>query len=331
MNFDFIEVFTRAAKITWKYKVLWLFGILASCGRSSGGSSNSGGSGGGSGSEITDNPLTPEMMRQLEAFGTRMANWFEQNTWIIFALILLVLVSIVLQIFFNLVGTAGLARGVVHAENGAESIHFGELFSESLGYFWRLFGAALIIWLPFFVLFIIGFIAVVTVPAMAGSEVVGPMSAAAGVVLLMLISICCCMFPISIVLSLYHLQVKRAITVDNLGVIKALERGWQVLSKNILILLLVGVVLFIAGAIIGILLVLPLIMLLLPLMQAFIQGNITSWQPFIAVGIFALCYSPIAWLITGIVMTYTESVWTLTYLRVTKSQEEAPIFVEGNA
>ena len=47
MNFDFIEVFTRAAKITWKYKVLWIFGILASCGRSSGGSSNSGGNGGG--------------------------------------------------------------------------------------------------------------------------------------------------------------------------------------------------------------------------------------------------------------------------------------------
>jgi hypothetical protein len=52
-------------------------------------------------------------------------------------------ISIVLQIFFNLVGTAGLARGVVQAENGAVDIQFGELFSESLGYFWRLFGAAL--------------------------------------------------------------------------------------------------------------------------------------------------------------------------------------------
>lgn len=331
MNFDFIEVFTRAAKITWKYKVLWIFGILASCGRSNGGSSNSGGSGGGSGSEITDSPFTPEMMRQLETFGIRIFNWFEQNTWIIFVLILFVLVSIILQIFFNLAGTAGLARGVVHAENGAESIHFGELFSESLGYFWRLFGAALVIWIPFFVIFIIGFIAVVTVPAITGSEVVGPMGAAAGVVLLMFVSLCCCLFPISIALNLYHLQVKRSIIVDNLGVFESLARGWLVLSKNILILLIIGVVLFIAGAIIGILLALPMIMLLLPLMQAFIQGNITSWRPFIAVGIFSLCYSPIVWLITGIVMTYTESVWTLTYLRVTKSQEEAPIFVEGNA
>lgn len=33
MNFDIVEVFTRAGKITWKYKILWLFGMLASCGR----------------------------------------------------------------------------------------------------------------------------------------------------------------------------------------------------------------------------------------------------------------------------------------------------------
>lgn len=327
MNFDFIEVFTRAAKITWKYKVLWIFGILASCGRSNGGSSNSGGSGGGSGSEITDSPFTPEMMRQLETFGIRIFNWFEQNNWIIFVLILFVLVSIILQIFFNLAGTAGLARGVVHAENGAESIHFGELFSESLGYFWRLFGAALVIWIPVFVVFFLAFI-VMLIPAMNNN--MDETAFGAGMVLF-LISLCCCLFPISIALNLYHLQVKRSIIVDNLGVFESLARGWQVLSKNILILLIIGVVLFIAGAIIGILLALPMIMLLLPLMQAFIQGNITSWRPFIAVGIFSLCYSPIVWLITGIVMTYTESVWTLTYLRVTKSQEETPIFVEGNA
>lgn len=327
MNFDFIEVFTRAAKITWKYKVLWIFGILAGCGRSSGGSSNSGGNGGGSGSEITNNPLTPEMMSQLESVGTRVVSWFEKNPWIIFAFILFVLISIVLQIFFNLVGTAGLARGVVQAENSAESIHFGELFSESLGYFWRLFGAALVIWMPVMVIFILAFF-VMLIPAMNGN--MNDVAIGSGLVLFF-ISMCCCLFPLSIALNLYHLQVKRSITVDNLGVFEALARGWQVLSKNILILLIIGVVLFIAGAIIGVLLALPLIMLLLPLMQAFIQGNITSWRPFIAVGIFSLCYSPIAWLVTGVVMTYTESVWTLTYLRVTKSQEEAPIFVEGNA
>lgn len=325
MNFDFIEVFTRAGKITWKYKVLWIFGILASCGRSSG-SSNSGGSNRGS-SGTSNNPLTPEMMNQLEAFGTRILNWYQQHTWILFVGIALLVISIVLQIFFSLVGTAGLARGVVQAENGAETIPFGGLFSESLSYFWRLFGASLIIWLPLMVIFILALLAMIIPAARSGMNE----TAMGGALVLVLISMCCCMFPVSIALGLYHFQVKRAITVDNLGVFAALARGWQVLSKNIIILLIIGVVIFIAGFIIGLIVMLPLILLFVPLMQALIQGNITSWRPFIAVGIFSICYSPIAWLIGGILMTYTESVWTLTYLRLTKPKEEAPVFVEGNA
>lgn len=325
MNFDFIEVFTRAWKITWKYKVLWIFGILASCGRSSGGS-NSGGSNRGS-SGTPNNPLTPEMMNQLEALGTRILNWYQQHTWIVFVGIAFIVISIVIQIFFSLVGTAGLARGVVQAENGAETIPFGGLFSESLSYFWRLFGASLVIWLPFMVIFILAILAVVIPSVRSGMNE----AAMGGAIMLVLISMCCCMVPVSIALSLYHFQVKRAITVDNLGVFAALARGWQVVSKNIIILLIIGVVIFIAGFIIGLIIMLPLLLLLIPLMQAFIQGNITSWRPFIAVAIFSICYSPIAWLIGGILMTYTESVWTLTYLRLTKPTEEAPVFVEGNA
>jgi hypothetical protein len=323
MNFDFVEVFTRAAKITWKYKVLWIFGILASCGRSSGGNSNYR----SSGNEITDNPLTPEMMSQLEALGTRIVSWFEQNPWIIFVFIAFVLLSIILQIFFSIVGTAGLARGVVRVENGAESLPFGELFSESLGYFWRLFGAALIIWLLVIIIFILIMFAMI-IPAMSD---LGNNPAVGGIFILVFISLCCCMFPVSIALNLYNLQVNRSITVEDKGLIDSLSRGWQVFSKNIVILLIIGVVIFIASFIIGVLIALPLILMMVPLIESFIQGNITSWQPFIAVGIFAVCYSPIAWLINGIVMTYIESVWTLTYLRLIKPKEEAPVFVEANA
>ncbi len=31
MNFNFGEVLSRAWQIIWKHKVLWIFGILASC------------------------------------------------------------------------------------------------------------------------------------------------------------------------------------------------------------------------------------------------------------------------------------------------------------
>ena len=127
------------------------------------------------------------------------------------------------------------------------------------------------------------------------------------------------------------MQVKRAIIVEDMGVFGALARGWQVFSQNIIGLVLIGVVLFILSFIIGIILAIPVLLVVLPLMGLFIQGNITSWQPFIAAGVFLLCYSPVAWLFSGILTTYTESVWTLAYLRITKPKVEAPVMIEANA
>ncbi len=34
---DYGEVLSKAWKIAWKFKVLWIFGILAGCGASQGG------------------------------------------------------------------------------------------------------------------------------------------------------------------------------------------------------------------------------------------------------------------------------------------------------
>lgn len=324
MKFDMFEVFARAAKITWKYKVLWIFGMLASCGRSGGSNSNS-----GSRRSVSpgDSPLSPEMMRQMEAFFGRVEAWFQHNTWILFALFAFVFIAIVLQIFFSLVGTAGLARGVVHAENNVETLRFGELFGESLDYFWQLLGAALVIWIPFIVIFVLSMFAFL-IPSMEGQA---SEAAFGGGLMIFLLAFCCCAIPFSIALNLYHFQVKRAILVEGKGVFGALVRGWQVFSQNIVAMLIIGILLGIAGFIVGVLLALPVLLLIFPLMQSLIQGNITSWQPFTAAGIFILCYTPVAWFVRGVLTTYTESVWTLTYLRLTLPARETPVFVEAHA
>jgi hypothetical protein len=324
MNFDLIEVFTRAGKITWKYKILWLFGMLASCGRGgNGGNSNSGDSSGNG-----ENPFSPEMTDQLFNFFSRVGAWFEQNTWVVYALILFVLVLVVIQIFLSLVGTAGLARGVVHAESGAETIRFGELFSESLKYFWRLFWSGLIIFLPVFLFLIIGVVIFVfSIERFTSEAMIG------GSVFLFFIAFCCCLIPILIFLNVYNLQVSRAITVEDMGIFPALSRGWEVLTKNILGLIVVGIVLFVLSFIIGIIIALPTFLIVVPFMFSIMDGNITSWQPFILAGVFLLCYSPIAWFLNGVLITYTDSVWTLVYMRVTKPKDESntPILSEANA
>ena len=60
MNFNFGEILTRAWQIVWKNRVLWIFGILASCGR--GGSSfNSSSSSQGDGGFDTPPDLPPQI------------------------------------------------------------------------------------------------------------------------------------------------------------------------------------------------------------------------------------------------------------------------------
>lgn len=322
MNFDIVEVFTRAGKITWKYKILWLFGMLASCGR------------GGSRFnfenrvESGENPFSEEMTDQLLNFFNNIQMWFEQNMWAIYVLIALGLILLILQIFISIVGVAGLARGVVHAENGAERLQFGELFSESLKYFWRLFWANLIIFLPIFLFVIVSiFILVFSIEGFNSEAIIG------GSLFLFIIAFCCCLFPFIIFLGFYSTQVSRAITIEDKGVFAAFLRGWEVFTKNIIGIIVVGIVIFVLSFIVGIFITLPTVLIAVPLMLSFIDGNITSWQPFILSGVFLLCYSSIAWFLNAVLFTYIDSIWTLVYLRVTKTKDEnnTPILSEANA
>jgi hypothetical protein len=96
-----------------------------------------------------------------------------------------------------------------------------------------------------------------------------------------------------------------------------------------------GILLAIANLIANVIVGIPALIAIMPLMINFMEGNITSWQPFIIVGVFLCLYSPIAWFLSGIVMSYIQTVWTLIYMDVTKQPVEEdnkpPLILEANA
>ena len=63
--------------------------------------------------------------------------------------VLVMIVLIVLAVFLGTIGRIGLIRGTYQAEQGAESLVFGELFSGSMPYFWRVFGLSFLVGLAF--------------------------------------------------------------------------------------------------------------------------------------------------------------------------------------
>ena len=320
MNFNFGAILTRAWEITWKYKVLWIFGILAGC--TQGGHGGSGGGGGGSSSSSGQSnfDVPPELERfiyQMENFG----DWVADNWWIFIVIGLVVLLIIVISIFLGFIGRIGLIKGAYEAEMGAETLVFGELFSASMPYFWRVFGLSFLIGLAFLVLFI---------PIV----LVGVLSA--GVGFLCLLPLICILIPVAIVVNIVIEQANRAIVLEDLNIFDGLKRGWEVARSNIGPILIMAAILFGIGLVLGVIIALPIILVVFPTAFAFFMGEAESLTP-IYIALACIClYAPISWLLNGVLITYTQNAWTLTYLQLTQDKEspdesETPVIAEPNA
>lgn len=308
MNFNFGEVLTRAWQIIWKHKVLWIFGIFAACSRGNGGGSGGGGGGGG-GTGPGDQPF-PQLQQTFDQIG----QWINENPWIVAVLVILGLIFLVLAIFLGTIGRIGLIRGTYQAERGAERLVFGELFSESMPYFWRVLGLSLLIFLIFLILF---------VPLI----LFGVLTAGIGFVCL--IPLICILIPVGFAVTVVIEQANAAIVLENLGISDGLRKGWDVVRSNIGPMIVLALILFIGAAVVGFIFAIPIIAAVIPLVVGAASNNTSPvW---IAVACCAL-YFPVLLVLNGILTAYIQTVWALAYMRLTAPpQDNAPVIVEANA
>lgn len=317
MNFNFGEVLTRAWEITWKYKVLWIFGILVGCSNGGGG----GGSGGGGNSGYSTEPSDFDVPPELERFIYQMENfvdWAVENWWIFIVSGLILLVAIVLSVFLGTIGRIGLIKGSHEAEQGAETLAFGELFSTSMPYFWRVFGLSFLIGLAFLLLF---------VPII----LIGALTAGLG--FLCLLPLICLLIPVGMAVGIIIEQANRAIVLENLSIFDALQRGWEIARANVWTLIVMALILFGITLVLGLVIALPIFIIVFPTIFAFAMGEGQSLTPLYVAGACICLYAPVSWLLNGIITTYTQSAWTLTYMRLTQNPEtpETPVIAETNA
>lgn len=318
MNFNFGEILTRAWQITWKYKVLWIFGILAGC--SQGGGGNSGGSGGNAqdySNVPSDFNLPPEIQRfvlMMEDF----AQWATENWWIFTLIGLALLLLMILSIFLGTIGRIGLIKGSFQAEQGVEKLAFGELFRASLPYFWRVFGLSFLVGLASLV--------ILMPPVLLGILT-------AGIGFLCLLPLICILIPIGWAVGVILEQANRAIVLEDKPIFEGLKRGWDVAKSNVGALIVMSLILFGISIVLGMIIALPIIIAVFPAIFAFAMNEGQSFTPlYIALGVICL-YAPVSWLLNGILNTYTQSAWTLTWLRLTHNPEpvESPILARPDA
>lgn len=306
---DFGEVLTKAWQITWKYKVLWLFGILAGCGNSSAQSNYSfGGQDFGGPSPGPEN-IPPELQRFFGPF-SEFFNQFSEGELLVFGIIAAIigLVFAVIVILLSTVGRIGLVRGALLADSGAETLTFGELFESVRPYFWRVLGLNLLLLIVFFIMAaVLGLMGVLFVTLTLGFGV------------LCLLPLVCLLIPAAWLVSLVIEQANIALIVDDLSIGDSLQRGWEVFRQNLGPVIIMGLILTVGiGLLGGFLIALPLSLIGVPVLAAILSDSQTAVTAGLVIGgICLVVLIPVLILLSGILQTYIRTAWTLTYLRLT--------------
>jgi len=282
---DFGEVLTRTWQITWRYKGLWVLGLLAGCG--------TGGGGGGGGGSPPSPGAGPQSYGQIEQVIGQIPVW----VWVLVAVSALILVLV----FFVLgvIGTGGLIAGFRQADEGQDT-SLGQAFRLGTKYFWRLLGFRLL-------LLLLGIVAAALI-----------FVAAIGSLGICLVPILCIGLPAAFLLGVYVSLAQVSLIDDDQRTLGSFGRGWEVLREKPGPVLLMGLILLGGGLVIGLILALPILLLMMPLFFALASGE----QPSITAGILVsgLCflgYFPILLLVNAVLQTFINGAWTLTYRRLT--------------
>jgi len=309
---DFGKVLTRAWEIIWKHKILWLFGLFASCsGQQANMNYNFGGGGGGPSYQF-DQGDVPYLPPEIYRFFMQIQHYVQENIDSILAIsIALFIFAILLVVGFfllGMLGRVGLIRGTLLAEGGAEKMTFSEVFEAAKPFFWRIVGLNLLIFFGLMVVMIIlwfmfaaGFLLTF------------------GLGLCLLLPLMCLLIPVGWYLMIVIKQANIALVLEDLDVFASIERGWNFTREHLGNMIVMGLILFIGGAVVTFVIGLPQLFSTIPLISSIVRGEFfTDFEAMLrslsATVVIALLYTPIFLALRAVLVSYIESAWTLNYL-----------------
>jgi hypothetical protein len=310
---DYGKVLGRAWEITWRWKVLWILGFLASLG--------SGGGGGGGSNAYTGNGGDFNIDKWTQ--GIPPGDFLPAVSGIIGIIIAVVCVLFIIFIALwvvSVIARGGLIAGVQQVEDEG-STTFRTAWVAGRKKFWTLFGLGILAVIPMIILIFAGIILLgLGIAAAVGAMDISETAGIAGIVMISLLCggfLCCGMIILGIVLEQIRVYGERAAILEDLGWINAFKRGWQVLKENLgptiifwLIFLAIGIVIFVISFAIIAALAAPFLLLLLPSVDPGTWLIVPAcFAGLVMVIVFAL--------IKSVVTTFSSATWTLAYREMT--------------
>jgi hypothetical protein len=305
---DFTDLISRTWKITWKHKTLWGAGFLMMM------------------CTFMIIPLmfvplflliSVESSSQLERYNFLFRLFENPIVWI--ALGLGFVLYIVFCYSLSSLVRPMLILGTLKAERGAERLSPGELLHEGLPFFWRF----------------LGLIFMFIVATMLIYSVIMVIQVVASIATLGLASMCLwpltfLIYPVMYAAMTVMELAEAAIVVDGLSLMDALRRGWELVRNNKLSVFIVAMILYVGLGMLTSFIFVPLFMPLGFMPMLAVEGNLPN-EFFWVVGICFTAFYPIMALIQGIVFVIMKAGWTLTYLRLSPTSNNVPVFSEANA
>ena len=324
MNYS--EVFSKAWKIVWKFKALWIFGILSSCARASSGGGGGGSSGGSGGSSHLINSggglASPSVFlpKQVYQWYLQSQQAWDTEPWGVFLIVLavffVIMALVVLSLFLGVLGRVGVTRGALLADAGEEKLNFSRIYNESKPYYWRVF-----------LFFLLLFAASIAIGGLVAIPILLVIVFTLGFGLLFLIPL---LIVVAFAIKILIEQTIVAIVAEDLGVFAAIERAWKLLVEKPWPQVVVGLATSIGEIAVMFILVIPIFLVLIPFfISIFFQTEAVIGIGAIISGAGFLLYLPVMILASGILYAYIGSVWALTFKRLTKPL--MPVVVEATA
>ena len=296
MNFDFGEVLSRAWQITWKHKVLWLFSALPA---------------------LLSFLVLPLVFVPILIMGTD-----SRGNPVILEEPLFIVLFVVVNIIFSLlsfvlyaVGTSSVTLGILRSEEGTTQLRPRDLFNDSRKYLGRILGVILLMGLGISAVFLALF---------SCMALFGVVTAGIGFICMQPLFIV--LYPVMMILYAFIEQSQAAVVVDDMGVLEAITRGWNLVKENFWRFLLISLIVYFGITFLSSIVVLPFMtpFFFIPFLIDNPQIELNTQSLILIVAAASMILLPVMALVQGITITYMKSTYILVYLRLTRGSTSQP-------
>jgi len=319
---DFVDIFSKAWKIIWKHKVLWVFSFMALCGALVRGIA------GGffgvvsfliaiylDGLDTAPELASPLWMQKIffqiqHIVEDGILSMYAAPVVVIVILLALLLAAVLL--LARTVGNICLVRGVWQADAGQTALTFSSLLAEVRHYLWST------------LLFLL---ALTVFGVVAGLVLFLPLAA------VFILTLGCgmqCLMPVSIAVSGFVRAfvdlTMIAILGEDLKIPEAMQRAWGTLTRNLGAIALMTLLLFAGQFVLSNFTAQPLMLMLIPGMTGIAAGTKSAVTAgLFASGIFLIIYILLSIMLYIVLHAFVSTAWTLVFRRLTgRGADETP-------